>query len=226
MHSFFLAAQGLLYCTMFFHIYAFNPRVMYTSSASPSIQRSVQPSPRDSACRLPLSLLMSRIRFAHNVQVSVVSLPTFPSNDLLFLSASIPLRALPNSPLFHPKPNCRRSQAKQSRHTLQCSHLFFTALPTFIPRLCCATGPATALFFPVATAVLRHTGRERIVEKARGADAAVVRIARSAGRERRRDAIVAGCSWGVVMRLKICWGWRLKVDARCHVRATTSVVGT
>jgi hypothetical protein len=119
---------------------------------------------------LSLSLLMSRVRFTHNVQIPIMSLPAFPPHNL--------------------HPSVPRLLQVVTKHTLQCSHRFLIALPTFIPRLCCCAPLRLVL---AACVVGSAIGRARMVEKARMGvvESRVVRRVRNAGRLRRRDAMVA-----------------------------------
>ena len=95
----------------------------------------------------------------------------------------------------------------RERRTLQCSHLFLTALPTFMPLVWPCAALSMACFCCCVVGVARHAGRLRMVENARAAvcvAGAVARMLRRAGRVRRREAIV----WfvgGYVVRMAGRW---------------------
>lgn len=87
---------------------------------------------------LALSLLVPRVRLADDVEVSVVSLAGLSSHHLWYDA----------SPRQSPRSTAGRRRSGV-RHTLQCSHLFFTELWTFIPLSCCIQKPAWLLGAPV-----------------------------------------------------------------------------
>lgn len=92
---------------------------------------------------LALSLLVSRIRLADDVQVPVVSLSSLSSDNLHSTSQSYAFLLQPQFYNHRIKP--RKRKRERTKPTLQCSHLFFTELCTFIPLVCCSAPPTAGL---------------------------------------------------------------------------------
>lgn len=135
---------------------------------------------RRSSARLALPLLMPRVRLARNVEVAVVPLPGLPPDNLSKSPVS-----KPSHPVQKRAISARRLRGRRRYLTLQCSHLFFTELCTFIPLTCAITPPATepSLRRAIATAgaVLgarlsagRAMGRRERAPKARSSEVLIV----------------------------------------------------